>query len=91
MRRLSAPDGPLAQQNKVLSEHIDKMEIMFTMLLSLTGNMQHVTQGVKDVPTVHTLTAPPSSTTRERDTSTGTCQSPVRRKQKTGPNDVQME
>jgi uncharacterized coiled-coil protein SlyX len=57
VRRLSAPDGLLSQQNKVLAEHTNKMERMFNMLTTLTGNMETVTKGALDVPTGHTKTA----------------------------------
>jgi hypothetical protein len=68
MRRLSAADGPLAQQNRVLLEQNNKMERMYLMLLALTGNAE----GTTSVVTASATTAPcpsPAQSPRERDTS----------------------
>jgi uncharacterized coiled-coil protein SlyX len=102
MRRLSTPDGPLAKQNSVLLEHINKMERMYTMLLTLTGNLQSVTSSVvSDTP----MTAPspsPARSPRDRDTTddgsnrADKCHSPDRKRLNQGllapdADDIQIE
>jgi hypothetical protein len=69
MCRLSAPDGPPAKQNSVLLEHTNKMERMYAMLLTLTGNMQSVTSSVATT-TERTAPGPsPARSPRDRDTT----------------------
>jgi hypothetical protein len=68
MRRLSTPDSPLAQQNRVLLEQNNKMERMYSMILALTGNAE----GATSVVTASATTTPcssPARSPRERDTS----------------------
>jgi hypothetical protein len=102
MCRLSAPDGPLAKQESVLLEHTNKMERMYTMLLTLTVNMQSFTTSVV---TATEMTAPcplPARSPRERDTTNANsnnldaCPSPDRKRLNQGlfvsdANDVQLE
>jgi hypothetical protein len=61
MRRLSAPDAPLASQDRVLADQNAKMERMYQMLLSLTGNMDHVTTEVANATVPSTSLALPRS------------------------------
>jgi hypothetical protein len=102
MRRLSAPDGPLANQDRVLAEQNNKMERMFQMLLALTANVENVTTEVAKV----TVLAPSTSLALPRSpqgrdsptnvsTTADTCPSPDRQRQTLDqPDDghvVQME
>jgi hypothetical protein len=66
MRRLSAPDGPLANQHLDLSAHTNKMERMYTMLLALTGNQQIITAEITPTDTS------PNRTARKRDSTNDT-------------------
>jgi hypothetical protein len=97
MRRLSAPDGPLANQDRVLADQNAKMERMYQMLLSLTGNMDHVTTEVaKATVPSPSLALPCSPRGREspepRSNSPDACPSPDRQRQKTDDgNVIQME
>jgi uncharacterized coiled-coil protein SlyX len=85
MKRLSAPDGPLATQTIVLSTHTEQMNRMFSMLSSLTGNQQQLVTA--------SITPPPLRNARERAlTQTADnedCPSPDRKLSRVGahPND----
>jgi hypothetical protein len=102
MRRLSALDGPLAKQNSVLLEHTNKMERMYTMLLTLTGNLYSVTSSVAPDTTMTDPSPSPARSPRDRDTTddgsnrADTCHSPDRKRLNQGlvapdANDIQIE
>lgn len=89
LRRLSAPDGPLANQDRVLVEQNVKLERMFQMLLALTGNVDNVTSEVAKVTALSPSPSPaPARSPRGRDSPTNltttkdTCPSPDRQRQK---------